>query len=69
MSISTLPVAPITFLEKNGLRIVFQPSYSNGTTHYEALFSNTSTAPMDQLMFQLAAPKVNSMSKEIGVYH
>ncbi|KAI9287850.1 hypothetical protein BC943DRAFT_274375, partial [Umbelopsis sp. AD052] len=56
-SANTENFAPITFLEKNGLRIVFQPSYSNGTTHYEALFSNTSTAPMDQLMFQLAAPK------------
>lgn len=50
--------APITFLEKNGLKIVFVPSYSDGVTHYEALFSNTSTAPMDQIMFQLAAPKV-----------
>jgi hypothetical protein len=50
--------AAIIFLEKNGLKIVFQPSHSDGITHYEALFSNTSTAPMDQIMFQLAAPKV-----------
>jgi hypothetical protein len=54
----------VNLVNKNGLQIVLQVSQVDTVSQIKASFSNQSTAPMEKLMLQLAAPKSMQLKME-----
>ena len=48
----------VELVNKNGLKITFEVVQNDTIWRLKAFFSNQSTAPMEQIVLRLAAPKV-----------
>ncbi|KAI8878926.1 VHS-domain-containing protein [Backusella circina FSU 941] len=62
--LSSADVKTINLVNKNGLQIVLQVHQADTINQIKAYFSNQSTAPMEKLMLQLAAPKSMQLKME-----
>ncbi|KAI9256491.1 hypothetical protein BDA99DRAFT_516555 [Phascolomyces articulosus] len=55
---------PIELVNKNGLKITFEVVQNEAIWRLKAFFSNQSTAPMEQIVLRLAAPKSMQLKME-----
>ncbi|KAI7854395.1 hypothetical protein BDC45DRAFT_545222 [Circinella umbellata] len=55
---------PIELVNKNGLKITFEVVQNEAIWRLKAYFSNQSTAPMEQIVLRLAAPKSMQLKME-----
>ncbi|KAI9489671.1 hypothetical protein BDB00DRAFT_841941 [Zychaea mexicana] len=61
---NTIKHDSVELVNKNGLKITFEIVQNDAIWRLKAFFSNQSTAPMEQLMLRLAAPKSMQLKME-----